>query len=160
NVPDGKTTLAISSVGFTSKQLAVNANESQITITLEEAKGALQEVVVTALGIKREKKELTYATQQIGGDEITKAANTNFMNAISGKVAGVNIATSNSGAGGSTKAILRGNKSLTGLSEALYVIDGVPMVNNKGDNRDLMEELMRVTDFQQLILRISPVSVS
>src|SRR6185437_42726 len=77
NVPDGKTTLAISSVGFNSKQLAENANESQITITLEEAKGALQEVVVTALGIKREKKELTYATQQIGGDEITKAANTN-----------------------------------------------------------------------------------
>jgi len=132
NIPVGKTTLAISSVGFASKQLVVNANESHITITLEEAKGALQEVVVTALGIKREKKSLTYATQQVSGDELTKAANTNFMSAISGKVAGVNIAISNSGAGGSTKAVLRGNKSLTGTSEALYVIDGVPMVNNKG----------------------------
>jgi TonB-linked SusC/RagA family outer membrane protein len=99
---------------------------------LEEAKGALEEVVVTALGIRREKKSLTYATQQIDGDEITKAGNTNFVGALSGKVAGVNIATSNSGAGGSTKAVLRGNKSLTGTSEALYVIDGVPMVNNKG----------------------------
>lgn len=132
NIPSGKTTLAISSVGFVSKQLVVNANESHVTITLEEGKGALQEVVVTALGIKREKKSLTYATQQVGGDEITKAGNTNFMSAISGKVAGVNIATSNSGAGGSTKAILRGNKSLTGTSDALYVIDGVPMVNNRG----------------------------
>lgn len=132
NIPEGKTTLTISSVGFIPKQLAVNANESEITITLEEAKGGLQEVVVTALGIKREKKELTYATQQIGGEELTKAANTNFMDALSGKVAGVNIAISNSGAGGSTKAVLRGNKSLTGTSQALYVIDGVPMVDNKG----------------------------
>ena len=132
NAPESKTTLAISSVGFVSKQLVVNAKESQITITLEEAKGGLQEVVVTALGIKREKKSLTYATQQVSGDELTKAANTNFMSAISGKVAGVNISISNSGAGGSTKAVLRGNKSLTGTSEALYVIDGVPMVNNKG----------------------------
>src|SRR6185312_1291499 len=132
NIPVGKTTLAISSVGFASKQVAVSPNESQINVTLEESKGALQEVVVTALGIKREKKSLTYATQQVSGDELTKAANTNFMSAISGKVAGVNIAISNSGAGGSTKAVLRGNKSLTGTSEALYVIDGVPMVNNKG----------------------------
>ena len=133
NIPEGKTTLAISSVGFVSKQLAVNANESHVTITLEEGKGALQEVVVTALGIKREKKSLTYATQQVSGEELTKAANTNFMDALSGKVAGVNIATSNSGAGGSTKAVLRGDKSLSGgTSDALYVIDGVPMVNNKG----------------------------
>lgn len=130
--PNGKVTLETSSVGYETKQTPVNANESQVTITLEEAKGGLTEVVVTALGIKREKKSLTYATQQINGDELTKAANTNFMNALSGKVAGVNIASSNSGAGGSTKAVLRGNKSLTGNSEALYVIDGVPMVNNKG----------------------------
>ncbi len=131
-IPDGKVTLVASSVGFVTVQTVVNANESHVTINLEQAKGALEEVVVTALGIKREKKSLTYATQQVSGDELTKAANTNFMAAISGKVAGVNIAISNSGAGGSTKAVLRGNKSLTGTSEALYVIDGVPMVNNKG----------------------------
>jgi TonB-linked SusC/RagA family outer membrane protein len=132
SVPGGKVTLAISSIGFVTRQVEVGASESQVNVTLEEAKGALEEVVVTALGIRREKKSLTYATQQIDGDEITKAGNTNFVGALSGKVAGVNIATSNSGAGGSTKAVLRGNKSLTGTSEALYVIDGVPMVNNKG----------------------------
>jgi TonB-linked SusC/RagA family outer membrane protein len=131
-IPSGKASLVVSSVGYATKQVAVSGNESQINITLEESKSELQEVVVTALGIKREKKSLTYATQQIDGDEITKAGNTNFMNALSGKVAGVNISVSNSGAGGSTKAVLRGNKSLNGTSEALYVIDGVPMVNNKG----------------------------
>jgi TonB-linked SusC/RagA family outer membrane protein len=131
-IPSGKASLVVSSVGYATKQVAVSGNESQINITLEEAKSELQEVVVTALGIKRERKSLTYATQQIDGDEITKAGNTNFMNALSGKVAGVNISVSNSGAGGSTKAVLRGNKSLNGTSEALYVIDGVPMVNNKG----------------------------
>ena len=132
NIPSGNATLVTSSVGFVTKRSVLNANESRIDITLEEAKGALQEVVVTALGVRREKKSLTYATQQISGEELTKAANTNFMDAISGKVAGVNISTSNSGAGGSTKAVLRGNKSLTGSSQALYVIDGVPMVDNQG----------------------------
>lgn len=131
-VPDGKVTLIVTSVGFVARELAVTANESNVTVNLEAAKGGLQEVVVTALGITREKKSLTFATQQVAGDELTKAANTNFMSAISGKVAGVNISISNSGAGGSTKAVLRGNKSLTSTSEALYVIDGVPMVNNKG----------------------------
>jgi len=131
-VPNGKVTLTTSSVGFVTVQTVVGANESHITINMEQSKGALEEVVVTALGVKREKKSLTYATQQVSGDEVTRSANTNFMSAISGKVAGVNIAISNSGAGGSTKAVLRGNKSLIGTSEALYVIDGVPLVNNKG----------------------------
>ncbi|UAY57477.1 SusC/RagA family TonB-linked outer membrane protein [Arachidicoccus terrestris] len=131
-VPEGKVTLTVSSVGHISKQVVVTADQAEISVTLQEVKGNLQEVVVTALGIKREKKELTYATQTVGSDDITKAANTNIMSAISGKVAGVNIATSNSGAGGSTKAVLRGNKSLTGTSQALYVIDGIPMVDNKG----------------------------
>ncbi|HEY9342193.1 MAG TPA: SusC/RagA family TonB-linked outer membrane protein [Hanamia sp.] len=123
--------LVFSYVGLASQTVNVQGR-TNINVRLVADNTVLQDVVVTALGIKRERKSLTYATQQVGGDELTKAANTNFMNALSGKVAGVNIATSNSGAGGSTKAILRGNKSLTGTSEALYVIDGVPMVNNKG----------------------------
>ena len=75
---------------------------------------------------------LTYASQQVSGDEIRRAASPNFMEAISGKAAGIDIRVSGSGAGGSTKAVLRGAKSLLGTSEALYVIDGIPMVNNKG----------------------------
>jgi TonB-linked SusC/RagA family outer membrane protein len=135
-VPAGKVTLVITSVGFEAKELTLTANEKIFTIELTQDKKQLNEVVVTALGIKREKKALTYATQQIGGDEIRKAANTNFVDAINGKAAGFDIKVSNSGAGGSTKAVLRGNKSLTGLSEALYVIDGIPMVNNKGGQPD------------------------
>jgi TonB-linked SusC/RagA family outer membrane protein len=130
--PSGNIVLEISSIGFEPKDVVVAKTDNNLSIVMTGASTALTEVVVTALGIKREKKSLTYASQQIGGDELTKAANPNFMGALSGKVAGINISTSNSGAGGSTKAVLRGNKSLTGTSQALYVIDGVPMVDNKG----------------------------
>ncbi len=127
--PSGAT-LIISGIGFVSKEIAIDGR-SALSITLESKNSQLSEVVVTALGVKREKKALTYASQQVGGEELRKAANINFMDALSGKAAGVDIKVSNSGAGGSTKAVLRGNKSLLGYSEALYVIDGVPLVNNK-----------------------------
>ncbi|MBV8388280.1 MAG: SusC/RagA family TonB-linked outer membrane protein, partial [Mucilaginibacter sp.] len=130
NVPDNAV-LIVSFIGYDTQEIAVTGKTS-INVTLTSSNKGLNEVVVTALGIKREKKALSYATQQVGGDELRKAANTNFVDALSGKAAGLDIKISSSGAGGSTKAVLRGNKSLTGLSEALYVIDGVPLVNNKG----------------------------
>ena len=130
--PTGNFVLQISSVGFASREVAVSASQTSVNVTLASETNQLNEVVVTALGIKREKKALTYASQQVSGEEITRAANSNFMEALAGKAAGVDIKTSSSGAGGSTKAVLRGAKSLIGTSEALYVIDGVPMVNNKG----------------------------
>ena len=129
---NGATTLVVKSLNFDTKEVAVAAGSASVTISLTESSNKLNEVVVTALGIKREKKALTYASQQVSGDELRVAASPNFMEALSGKAAGINIATSASGAGGSTKAVLRGAKSLLGTSEALYVIDGVPMVNNKG----------------------------
>ncbi len=135
-VPSGNVTLIITSVGFEAKQMAIKADDKTVSVELAQDRKQLNEVVVTALGIRREKKALTYATQQIGGEELRRAANTNFVDALSGKAAGLDIKVSNSGAGGSTKAVLRGNKSLTGLSEALYVIDGIPMVNNKGGQPD------------------------
>jgi len=131
NVPSGDVSLEVSSVGYAPKTITAGAGSGNISIALEVSSADLGEVVVTALGVRREKKALTYASQQIGGDELRKAANTNFVDALSGKAAGLDIKISNSGAGGSTKAVLRGNKSLLGLSEALYVIDGIPMVNNK-----------------------------
>ncbi|MGN6437113.1 MAG: SusC/RagA family TonB-linked outer membrane protein [Agriterribacter sp.] len=131
-VPSGAIVLEISSVGFAIKEVPVSATDNNVSIQMSISSTDMSEVVVTALGIRREKKALTYAAQTVGGEEMRKAANINFMDAISGKVAGVNIATSSSGAGGSTKTVLRGNRSLVGLSEPLYVIDGVPMVNNKG----------------------------
>lgn len=136
SVPARNSTLVVTSVGFAAKEVGISASDKTVTIELTQDNKQLSEVVVTALGIKREKKALTYATQQIGGEEMRKAANINFVDAINGKAAGVDIKVSNSGAGGSTKAVLRGNKSLTGLSEALYVIDGVPLVNNKGGQPD------------------------
>lgn len=132
NVPSEEATLVFSFVGYLSQEVAVSG-KTEVNITLIEDVKQLNEVVVTALGIKRDKKTLTYASQQVGGEELRKASSINFMDALSGKAAGIDIKTSSSGAGGSTKAVLRGNKSLNGLSEPLYVIDGIPMVNNKGD---------------------------
>jgi TonB-dependent SusC/RagA subfamily outer membrane receptor len=132
SVPSGNIVLEISSIGFELKETPVSATDNNVSVRMTSSSAALGEVVVTALGIKREKKALTYASQLVNGDELRKASNINFMDALSGKAAGIDITTSSSGAGGSTKAVLRGNKSLLGLSEPLYVIDGIPMINNKG----------------------------
>jgi TonB-linked SusC/RagA family outer membrane protein len=130
--PAGSFVLQVSSLGFASKEVSVGASQATVNVSLTASTTDLSEVVVTALGIKREKKSLTYASQQVAGDEIRRAAGTNFMEGLSGKAAGIDIKVSSSGAGGSTKAVLRGARSLLGTSEALFVIDGVPMVNNKG----------------------------
>jgi len=123
--------ITVSYLGYLQQSIKVDESNTVI-LTLQPSTNELSQVVVTALGIKREKRALTYAEQTVKGDELRKTANPNFMEALSGKAAGVDISVSNSGAGGSTKAVLRGSKSLIGSSEALYVIDGVPMVNNKG----------------------------
>ncbi|MEO6284955.1 MAG: SusC/RagA family TonB-linked outer membrane protein [Dyadobacter sp.] len=123
--------LVFSSIGYVKQELGVGSR-STLDVKMVPDASTLEEVVVTALGIQRDKKALTYATQQIGGQELRQAANTNFVDALNGKAAGIDIKVSSSGAGGSTRAVLRGNKSLQGSSEALYVIDGIPMVNNKG----------------------------
>ena len=101
---------------------------------MTEDASQLDEVVVTALGIKRAEKTLTYAQQSVGAEELTKTRDPNFMNSISGKAAGVEIKKSSSGAGGSTKIVLRGSKSLTGDSSPLFVVDGIPISNNKTGN--------------------------
>lgn len=127
----GSGVLIVSSLGYEPQEISFNGAMTTLEAILKPDARLLGEVVVTALGIKRDKKSLTYATQQIGGQELTRAANTNFVDALNGKAAGIDIKVSSSGAGGSTRAVLRGNKSLQGSSEALYVIDGIPMVNNK-----------------------------
>ncbi|MCF6356543.1 MAG: SusC/RagA family TonB-linked outer membrane protein, partial [Draconibacterium sp.] len=112
------------------KEAVVNGR-STIDVTLVTSAIGLDEVVVTALGIKRSKKTLTYASQQVTGEELMKAKSANFMDAMNGKAAGLEIKKSASGAGGSTRVILRGFKSLGGTSEPLYVIDGIPIMNIK-----------------------------
>ncbi|GLR15861.1 SusC/RagA family TonB-linked outer membrane protein [Portibacter lacus] len=123
-------TLVFSYTGFTTMEIVVG-DESQIDVTLSQGL-QLNEVVVTALGIKRESSTLTYAQQTVDGDELTLARDVNFLNSLSGKAAGVEIQKSSGGAGGSTKIVLRGDKSLGGSSSPLFVIDGIPMANNKG----------------------------
>ncbi len=123
--------LVFSFLGMKSQSITVGASNNY-DVSMEEDAEQLGEVVVTALGIRREEKTLTYAQQTVRADELTATRDPNFMNSISGKAAGVEIKKSSSGAGGSTKIVLRGNKSLSGDSSPLFVIDGIPMANNKG----------------------------
>jgi TonB-linked SusC/RagA family outer membrane protein len=130
-VPDATTVLVFSYVGYVAKEITVGSQTS-IDISLAIDAKQLDELVVTALGIEREASTLTYAVQTVDGDEITKARDINFLNSLSGRSAGVQIKKSSSGPGGSTRVILRGDKSLTGDSQPLFVIDGIPMANNRG----------------------------
>ena len=122
--------LQFSFVGMTAIEEVVNGRTT-VNVVMESSAIGLDEVVVTALGIQRDKKTLTYASQQVTGEELMKARGTNFMENLSGKTAGLEIEKSASGAGGSTRVILRGFKSLGGSSEPLYVIDGIPVMNIK-----------------------------
>ena len=105
------------------------ANAQPLKIVMGEDTQALDEVVVTALGIKREQKALSYNVQQVKGDELTTVRDANFINALSGKVAGVTINASSAGAGAAARVVMRGTKSLEKDDNALYVIDGIPMFN-------------------------------
>ncbi|MEK9604165.1 MAG: SusC/RagA family TonB-linked outer membrane protein [Flavobacteriaceae bacterium] len=128
NASDGQT-LSISFVGYSTQEITVSENSDFNTALQQDL---LEEVVVTALGIKRAEKTLSYASQTVKSEELTQARDMSFANSLTGRAAGVEIRKSSSGAGGSTRIVLRGNKSLSGNSEPLIVIDGVPMVNNKG----------------------------
>lgn len=122
-------TLQFSFIGFTPQDITVNG-QSTINVALRESSEALDEVVVTALGISREKKALGYAITELDNEELNKAKETNVVNALSGKVAGVVLTQSTSGPGGGTRVIIRGNNSITGNNQPLYVVDGVPIDNS------------------------------
>ncbi|MBD0823503.1 SusC/RagA family TonB-linked outer membrane protein [Aestuariibaculum marinum] len=120
--------LTFSFLGMTTEKVTVSGSNT-INVQLAEDNEQLAEVVVTALGIKKEKKALTYSAQEVGGDELTRVKQTNPINSLSGKSAGITIARSSSGLGGATKVILRGNASTT-YNDPLYVIDGIPVLNS------------------------------
>ena len=121
--------LEFSYIGYQKISLRV-AGASSFNIIMKEDAQQLNEVVVTAMGIERKEKSLTYATQQVKGDELMKVQDANFVNALSGKASGVTITPSAGGAGGASKILLRGNKSILGNNSPLIVIDGAPMTNN------------------------------
>jgi TonB-linked SusC/RagA family outer membrane protein len=122
-------TVEFSYVGYESQQVVVGEG-STINVTLVQG-NALDEIVVTALGIKRAEKTLTYASQTVKSEDLVQARDISFANSLTGRAAGIEVTKSSSGAGGSTRIVLRGNKSLSGDSQPLIVIDGVPIVNNR-----------------------------
>ncbi|GJM31278.1 MAG: SusC/RagA family TonB-linked outer membrane protein [Saprospiraceae bacterium] len=120
-------TLVVSIVGYAAKEIEVGT-QSVIDVQLEEGV-ALDEVVVTALGISKEKKSLGYSVTEVAGEELTQARENNVINSLAGKVAGVNITSTAGGPASSTRVIIRGNSSLAGNNQPLYVVDGVPIDN-------------------------------
>lgn len=130
-VPDNNSILVLSFIGYTTQEVPVGS-QTDLSVQLSEDTQQLGEVVVTALGIEREAKSLSYAQQTVDGSTLTQARDLNILNSLSGRAAGVDIKKSSSGPGGSTKVVLRGNKSMSGGSQPLFVIDGIPMVNRIG----------------------------
>lgn len=120
--------LIFTSVGYEAKQLNIGT-ENNYTLQLSQEDRKLNEVVVTALGIQRQAKSLTYSVQKVNNADLTAVKDANFINNLTGRVAGVTITKSTSGIGGSTRVIIRGNKS-TRENQPLYVVDGVPLSNN------------------------------
>lgn len=126
-VPDGGSTLIISYTGYTTQEVAI-AGQSTVNVALAAGQ-VLDEVVITAYGIERKRNDLSVSAQKVTGDEVNQVRSNNFVSALSGKVAGLDIRTNNN-MGGSTNVILRGTKSISGNNQALFVVDGVPVSNS------------------------------
>lgn len=154
-LPQPNATLNFSFIGFTPKEVEVNG-QNQINLSLEENVEALEEVVVTALGIKRAEKSLGFSVGQVEGDDLTRVAQENVLNSMAGKVSGVTI-SSTGGAGSTVSMVIRGASSMSTDNQPLFVVDGVPMastVNNVGgfgsDNR---------VDYGNAIADLDPESI-
>jgi len=130
-VPQDAKTLVFSFVGMKTQEVAIN-NQSVINVKLSSDNISVDEVVVTALGITREKKALGYASQDVSGEALTRAKDQNIVNSLSGKIAGVQITSATGAVGGSSRISIRGNSSF-GNNEPLFVVDGVPVTNYSSD---------------------------
>ncbi|MEO6731951.1 MAG: SusC/RagA family TonB-linked outer membrane protein [Ferruginibacter sp.] len=129
SIPHGAV-LVISAVGYEPDEFSTKG-QSELKIKLKGSQVSLSEVVVTALGVKRDKRNLTYSTQEIKGDVLTNSKEPNLVNAMAGKVSGVQITSSAGTAGASSRIVIRGATSATGDNQALFVIDGVPINNDE-----------------------------
>lgn len=130
SLPDDNAVLTVSSVGYIAKDVPLSAGQTQVTITLVADDRQLEEVVVTALGIKREAKALSYATQTIRPGQINEVRDANVLNTLQGKIAGAYITQGSGGPGTGSRIVLRGNRSIQGTNNALMVVDGVPINND------------------------------
>lgn len=128
-------TLQVSYIGFNTQEIVFTGQPS-IEVQLVDDTQALDEVVVTALGIKREKKALGYSMSELKGESLTQTRDANVANALAGKVAGLQIKQNGTGVGGSSRIVIRGNNSITGNNQPLIVVDGVPIDNFSGGTDD------------------------
>lgn len=133
NVDTGSETIVFSFIGYTSQEVAVNGR-TVVNLTLKASASLLDNVVVTALGINRSERSLGYSVTELKMDSLTYGNETNFINMLSGKVPGMVVTQSAGGPYGSSRIVIRGNKSLTGDNQPLYVIDGVPIQNQSEGN--------------------------
>lgn len=142
DVPQGSNTLVIQSVGYVTQEVAVGSGA--ITVRMQPASRELTGTVVTALAVRREKRDIGYSATTLTSDDLNSANQVNPLSAIQGKTAGVNITSTTGGPGSSTRVVLRGEKSVNGSNNALIVIDGVPMNNA---SRDLGRDERSQIDF-------------
>jgi len=126
-VPDASATLMFSFVGMLTQEVALEG-KTVVDVVLESTSMELDEVVVTALGVSREKKSLGYSIQEVDGAAVSDVPSSNFTEALSGKLAGVHIKGANT-MGGSNNVVIRGSTSLTGSNQAMFVVDGIPISN-------------------------------
>lgn len=131
NVPSSANTLVVSYVGMKQKEVSIQPN---VRVVLDPATELLGEVVVTAMGISKEKKALGYAVQNVNADELTQGASTNLASALQGKVSGVEIYPSSGMPGASSKITIRGSRSFDGDNTPLYVVDGMPIASTFDEN--------------------------
>lgn len=129
DVPEGTQILVFSFVGMKTKELPLGTSNT-LDVVLESNVIGMDEVVVTALGISREKKALGYAVQEVKGDDIAESRDVNLVNSISGKVAGVKITGAQGNMGGSSRILIRGVNSVNGNNQPLFVVDGIPFDNS------------------------------
>ena len=150
-VPQGSKSLTFSFIGMQSQEINIGTL-TQINVTMAESAIGLEEVVVTALGLKREKKALGYSVGEVKGEELTETPQINVLNALQGKVSGVRISQMNGNVGSSVNIIIRGAKSLSGDNQPLFVVDGVPVANT-------MNNLYKGVDMGNAISDLNPDDV-
>lgn len=129
-------TLVFSSLGYANKEIAVDG-QNTMNLSLDEDASQLDEVVVTALGIRKSTKALGYSLTEVGGDEIATVKTPNAINSLQGKIAGVAISQNSTGAAGSSRVVIRGASSLSGSNQPLYVVDGIPISNDNSGSASL-----------------------
>ncbi|WP_184550826.1 SusC/RagA family TonB-linked outer membrane protein [Mucilaginibacter sp. FT3.2] len=147
----GTGTISFSAIGYTSKDVKLSG-ETEVNVVLPEDNKALSEVVVTALGIKRDKRVLTYSSQEVKGTELVQGKDPNIVNDIAGKVSGVQITSSSGSPGSSTRIVIRGASSFYGDNNALMVIDGIPVDNTETGNLNSGPGTSRIADLDPNIV--------